>query len=116
MTNFSIMLDVALGQRPTLPSRAGDFACAGKFFLRQHEDLIVTAVPSDDEIRRLRERFPDAEIKISVQEGVRLSELPNQEPYSYDMGQIILGAQSEAELLDKHRQCREALTFAFEKP
>jgi biotin carboxylase len=116
MTNFSIMLDAALGQRPTIPTRAGEFACAGKFFLRQYEDARVTAVPSDEEIRRLRERFPDAEIKITVKEGMRLSELPNQETYSYDLGQIILGAHSEEELLEKHRHCREALTFAFEQP
>jgi biotin carboxylase len=116
MTNFSIMLDAALGQRPTIPTRAGEFACAGKFFLRQYEDARVTAVPSDDEIRRLRERFPDAEIKITVKEGMQLSELPNQETYSYDLGQIILGAHSEEELLEKHRHCREALTFAFEQP
>jgi hypothetical protein len=44
---------------------------------------------------------------------MRLSDLPNQEPYSYDLGQIILGAHSEDELLDKHRQCRDALTFTF---
>jgi biotin carboxylase len=113
MSNFSIMLDVALGQQPTMPSRQGKFACAGKFFMRKYEDAVVTGVPNEHEMGRLQERFPDAEIKVSVREGVRLSELPNQEPYSYDLGQIVLGAHSEDELLDKHRQCREALTFTF---
>jgi biotin carboxylase len=113
MTNFSIMLDVALGQRPPLHPQEGKFSCAGKFFIRKHEDAFVTGVPSDDEIRRLRERFPDVEVKISVTPGMRLSDLPNQEPYSYDLGQIVLGAHSEAALLDKHRECRDALTFTF---
>jgi biotin carboxylase len=113
MSNFSIMLDVALGQRPPLHPQKGAFACAGKFFIRKHEDALVTGVPGDDEIRRLRERFPDVEVKVSVKPDMRLSDLPNQEPYSYDLGQIILGAHSEDELLDKHRQCRDALTFTF---
>jgi biotin carboxylase len=113
MSNFSIMLDVALGQRPRLHAREGEFACAGKFFMRKYEDAFVTRVPTAQEIGRLQERFPDVEVKVSVKENMRLSELPNQETYSYDLGQIILGAHSEAELTDKHRQCRDALTFTF---
>ncbi len=112
-SNFSLMLALALGQCPPDLAGQGTFDCAGKFFLRKYEDALVTSVPGDAEIWRVREHFPEAVVKISAQEGIRLSQLPSQETYSFQLGEVVLGAQSEAELLDKYHQCKEMLPFQF---
>jgi len=44
---------------------------------------------------------------------MRLSELANQDSYSYEVADFLLGANSQHELLEKHRQCLEALSFEF---
>lgn len=113
-TNHSaVMIDLALGQKPQFPHRQGKFACAAKWFLRTHENAVVTRVPSDEQIDRVKERFPGTLVNIHVKEGMRLSELPNQESYSFELGYLYLGGRNEQELEDHYRQCLEYLTFEF---
>lgn len=112
-SNFSIMLDLGLGRRPEITPGQGTYRCAGKFFLRKYEDALVQAVPSEEELRRLHAEFPEAAVKVSVEAGTRLSELPTQESYSYELAEVMLGGENEAELLQKHERCQELLTFTF---
>jgi hypothetical protein len=44
---------------------------------------------------------------------MRLSQLANQDSYSYEVADLLLGANSPQELLTKHQQCWEALPFEF---
>ena len=45
---------------------------------------------------------------------MRLSTLPNQDSYCYQLGDIYLGAESREALLANYQACLQALPFAFE--
>jgi hypothetical protein len=109
-----IIVDLSLGRKPEFPCRQGSFQCAGKFFLRRFQDARVVRVPSQSEIGQLKERFPGLLMKLCVREGMKLSELRDQDSYSFELADIYLGAQSEAELLNEYEQCVQALAFEFE--
>ncbi|MGP0591812.1 ATP-grasp domain-containing protein [Nitrospira sp. T9] len=112
-SHFEVMIDLALGKKPGFPHRQGEFGCAAKIFLRKHEDAVVKRVPNDEQITRLNEQFPDALVNIHVKEGMRLSELTNQESYSFELGYIFLGAKNEQDLLEKYHQCLDYLPFEY---
>jgi hypothetical protein len=44
-------------------------------------------------------------------EGQRLSDLPFQDSYSYELTDIVIGAQDEAELIDKYERTVAALRY-----
>jgi biotin carboxylase len=114
--HHAVMLDLALGRRPDFPHREGACRVAAKFMLRHHRDARVTRVPTDEEIGRLRERFPEVQVQIEVEEGMRLSELASQDSYSYEIAVIFLGADSQPELLRRYRACLDLLDFRLESP
>ena len=111
--NLKVMVDLALGQEPDMPLRAGDYACAAKFFLRCWHDAIVMAVPSAEEIAALEAIVPGTAIHLHVKEGDRLSELPDQDSYSFELGEILVGADSDADLRHKFEACERALGIAL---
>ena len=114
VSNHRVMLEVNLGRRPHMPHGAGPFDTAAVFFLRHPEDAHVTAVPSPEEIAALEARIPGLEVQLHVQPGQRLSELVDQDSYSYELGLLYLGARDETELLQRYDDCREHLRFALE--
>jgi hypothetical protein len=112
-SHHEIMIDLALGEKPEFPKRKGMFNCAAKFFFRTHEDTVLKRIPSEDEIRRVKDLFPGTLVQLHIKEGMKPSELLNQESYSYELGFIFMGAHDEHELLDNHRKCLEHLNFEF---
>ena len=114
-SHHEVMIDLALGNKPNFPKRKGDFHCAAKFFLRTHEDGVLQHVPDQEELQRVQELFPGTLINIHVKEGMRPSDLPNQESYSYELGYVCMGAKNEHELLENHRKCLEYLKFDFSR-
>jgi hypothetical protein len=103
--------ELALGRRPGPMERRGSFQVAANFMLRSFEDRVVTRVPREDELERVRERFPGAAFKIRVKEGDRLSALEGQDSYSFELANLFLGAQSRSELLDHYDAVLEMLPF-----
>ncbi|MGM0540628.1 MAG: D-alanine--D-alanine ligase, partial [Thermodesulfobacteriota bacterium] len=55
-------------------------------------------------------------IDLQGKVGMKLSEIPEQDSYSYATAFIYLGANSQKELVDKFQQCRKMLKFQFEEP
>jgi len=102
--SHKIPLDIALGRRPDLPKRQGDYKLAAKLFLRNFENGTVTNVPNEEQIKRLEEEF-DATIYITVNEGMKLEDLKWQDSYSYVLAIVYVGSQSQKELVDKFDQC-----------
>ncbi len=111
--HHEIMIDLALGNQPEFPHREGKYKYAAKFQERRFQDGAVIKVPSQSEIEALQQKIPDTLVDIFVKPGMRLSELANQDSYSYEVADFLLGANSQHELLEKHRQCLEALSFEF---
>ncbi|SFH59604.1 ATP-grasp domain-containing protein [Modicisalibacter xianhensis] len=115
MSNHEVAIDIALGQRPSMSNRQGQFPVAAKCIIHQpHEDAIVKRVPSLAELEKLRERFPGTKVKLDVEPGMRLSDLSNQDSFSYHLGTIYLGADSHDEIRERYHACLEALHFEFD--
>jgi hypothetical protein len=115
-SNQTATVKVALGEDPDFPHGRGAYWCAAKCFWRvfDYEDGIVRRVPGAEEIARVEREMPDTFIKPQVREGMRLSELLEQDSYSFAIAYIYLGAQSRKELLDKYLRCQELLRFEIE--
>ena len=112
-THQKLAIDLALGQRPSMPHRQGPYALAGKFMMRIFEDCIVTRRPARDDLGRIKAQFPEAMIRLMVEEGQRLSHLLYQDSYSFEIVEVFLGADSEDELLSKYDTVCGMLPFEF---
>jgi hypothetical protein len=53
-------------------------------------------------------------VALNVSIGQRLSELLEQDSYSYELADVFIGAQDEDELLRKYERCLEILTFEID--
>ncbi|MFY0991829.1 ATP-grasp domain-containing protein [Halomonas sp. C05BenzN] len=115
VSNQQVTIDLALGQRPDMPSRQGEFPIAAKFFHRVFfTDAVVTRVPTDAELAELRADFPGCQIAVQVEEGQRLSSLPEQDAYSFALAHVYLGASSAEQLLADYDQLAARLVFEFD--
>ncbi|WP_226378970.1 acetyl-CoA carboxylase biotin carboxylase subunit family protein [Pseudonocardia sp. KRD291] len=112
--NHRAMLELALGRDPHMPHRQGPHAMAAKWFLRRLSDGRATRVPTAEEVAAVESAVPGVTVDVIVSEGERLSELPDQDSYSYKIANIYIGGADEAELSDKFDRCAEMLTFRFE--
>src|SRR5690606_18305734 len=110
-SNHEVAIDIALGREPRMPHRQGESAVAAKCIIPRYEDGIVTSVPSEADIARLRERIPGALVCIDVAPGDRLADLPNQDAYRYELGTMYIGADSVEQLGQRYREGLEALPF-----
>ncbi|MDQ4092536.1 MAG: ATP-grasp domain-containing protein, partial [Actinomycetota bacterium] len=109
--NHLAMLRLALGRDPGFPRRQGPYQVAAKWFLRRWNDGVVRRHPTELEIERVQRDIPGVTVDVTVHEGDRLAELVNQDSYSYILAHIYVGAQDEAELIEKYQQCVRGLPF-----
>ena len=65
---------------------------------------------------RSNARIPGCTVDVTVTVGDRLSELYDQDSYSYALATVYLGADDEDELIRKYEQALEGLPFEFEEP
>src|SRR5690606_30082522 len=93
-SNHEVVIDMALGRKPSMPHRQGPYAVAAKAAIFHDEDAIVTGIPSEQDVAAVRERFPDTQLTLQVEVGDRLSELPHQASYRFILGDVYLGADS----------------------
>ena len=113
-SNQQVTVQVACGEKPDFPKRQGPFACAAKFFWRIFSgDARVTRIPSEKEMQEVRRRYPGTDIHLQVKEGMKLSDLLEQDSYSYAICHIFIGGGDRKELLDKYKDCMEMLAFEF---
>jgi len=111
--NHHCMLSLALGRDPQLPYRKGPYEVAAKWYLRQFTDGLVRRVPTREEIERLEREVPGVKVAVQPSVGRRLSDMPGQDSYSYELAHIFVGADSEEEMRRKYDHCVASLPFEF---
>jgi hypothetical protein len=111
--NLQVAVQLALGERPDFVLGAGQHRCAAKFFIRHDRDQVVTRVPTGADVDAVHQRYPSASVVIAVEEGTRLSDLVEQDAYTYVLGLLFLAADSETALMRQHREILEMLPFEF---
>ena len=113
-SNHQVAVQVAAGERPHFPHRQGPFASAAVFFIRRFEDGYVARLPRPEEIDAVKAALPGTIVQLEAREGLRLSELYEQDSYSYIIGIVYVGGRNPTELRHKYQQCLDSLTFRFE--
>lgn len=111
ISNHEVAVDVALGKGQELPQQSGPYKVAAKFILTHSEDGFVRRTPSQADVENLYKRFPHTRLKLDVEAGMELNQVPNQDAYNYVLGELYLGAESREVLLARYQECLKALPF-----
>jgi biotin carboxylase len=112
--NHHYMLKVALGEDPG-PKGTGQYAISARWYLRRFEDGVLRRGPAEEEIAALQRDLDGVRVLRRAREGASLSEQPGQDSYSYELAQLVIGANSVAELEEKYERCVARLPFEFEE-
>jgi hypothetical protein len=110
----AVAIRIAMGQKPEMPHRQGEYPHAAKFFLRAWRDAQVIRVPGPEELERIEAQVPGSSIIIRVGEGMRLSDIRDQDSYSYELAWIWIGGQDHADLMNKYEKVKELLDIELE--
>lgn len=110
-SNQEIVADLCLGRDPNWQYQKGPYKYASKFFYREFEDAWVERVPSADELNEISQLISGVEAVPQVEEGMRLSDLPDQDSYSYEVALIYVGGENQDDLLRKYNACMNQLNF-----
>ncbi len=111
VTNHEILLNLALGKSPELPSGGGAAAIAATWFIRRFRDGVVLSHPTQSDVERVQAAIPDVEIEINVRRGEVLSAMHGQDSYSYRLATLFIGARNLTELVQKYDGAVRLLPF-----
>lgn len=100
-SNYEMAVEVALGREPSLTRDGGPFSMAATCFLRQFKDGYVTRVPSAQEVSAIEDDIDGTLIEVRAKPNKRLSELVEQDAYSYALALVYVGGRNEQELVDR---------------
>ncbi|MFD9503386.1 acetyl-CoA carboxylase biotin carboxylase subunit family protein [Streptomyces sp. NPDC060035] len=113
--NHHRMLSLALGRDPALPAARGPYRLAAKWYYRWFGEGRVHEVPGAEEIARIEKEIPGVRIDVVPHEGQRLSSVPQQDSYSYEVAHIFTGGDDEDDLRRKFDRCVAALGLTFDE-
>ncbi|MFG2276321.1 biotin carboxylase [Streptomyces sp. WAC 01325] len=113
--NHHCMVSLALGEDPRMPHREGPYAIAAKWYHRWFTDGVLRHVPGPEDIARIEREIPGVRVEVIPEKGSRLSELPQQDSYSFELAHIFTGGASEEELREKYDRCVAALGLTFDE-
>jgi hypothetical protein len=114
VANHHHMLELALGREPRPPHREGPYDIAALWFVRRSADGVVRRVPTADEIATVQHDVDGCSVDVTVRPGDRLSDLHDQDSYSFAIATIAVGADSEDELTRKYEQALAGLPFEID--
>ncbi|AXB42878.1 ATP-grasp domain-containing protein [Amycolatopsis albispora] len=111
--NHYRVVQLGLGRDPAAPARRGKWAVSAKWYHRRFEDGLVERVPTEEEIAEIERRIPGVQIELVAEEGQRLSDMPAQDSYSFELADLVIGAASVPEMERKFDDAVAALDFRF---
>lgn len=117
MSNHEVAIHVALGDEPYFDQGGGQFRHAAKYHYRRYDkaDAVTARVPSEADLERLKEAQPETRVHVKLEEGTRLSELLDEDAYSYALAELTIGADSVEEMEQKYEDAVSYLPFEFEQ-
>ena len=114
VSHQQVTVDLGLGRRPDMPHREGPQKVAAEFFYRVFfADATVARAPSRAEVEVAAEQVDGTRIVSNVRRGMRLSELPEQDAYSYAVASLWMGANTQSKLLWNYEQVMKRLNYEF---
>ncbi|NEC69857.1 ATP-grasp domain-containing protein [Streptomyces sp. SID9727] len=112
--NHHRMIRLALGEDPVVRGGDGPYRMAAKWYYRWFGEGTVHEVPTPERIAAIEREIPGVRIDMVPSEGQKLSTVPQQDSYSYEIAHIFTGADDEEGLRRKFDQCVAALGLTFE--
>ncbi|NYS79899.1 MULTISPECIES: ATP-grasp domain-containing protein [Gammaproteobacteria] len=115
MSNHEIAIHVALGDQPHFEHGQGPYKHAAKCLLRHYsqDDAVATRVPTERDLLKIKSAQPDTDVVITLKKGGCLSELLDQDAYSYLLAEVYVAGNTVHEMLDKYHQVVEMLPFEY---
>lgn len=115
VSNHEVIVRLGLGQAPDLPGGRGPWDVAARYFLRHFTDGVVTRCPTAADVERIEETIPGVSVELVAEEGQRLSDLPLQDSYSFELAVVHVAADDVDDLEVKYQRCCEELAFEIEE-
>jgi hypothetical protein len=112
VSSYALAVSLAAGNKPPHIKNQGAFKIGASCVLRLFEDKKVIAIPSQQDIENLLNRFPEARVYIHANPGTLLSS-QLQDGHSYLYCLIHLAARNQQELLEKLEIAQQLLPFKF---
>jgi len=113
VSSYHIACDIAVGKQPKpIIKNAGLYKHAASFVLRTFKNQRVIQVPTELDIQKIYELYPDVRVYIPFKVGMLLSD-ELQDGRSYRYGLIHLGHQSRQLLQQAFEECKRLLPFTF---
>lgn len=112
--HHGVLIDLALGRLPDFPRRQGRYTVAAKFMVRQFQDGMVVQIPGKKDIEKVKNKFPGTEVLLQIHEGMRLSDMLDQDSYSYEIAVLFMGADNHEVLSANYRTALSMLPFRIE--
>ena len=107
---YQVLFDLALGETPQVSVGQGAFGAAASFVFRRFDGRAVSRVPGRAQIERVRERFPDARLKLYLKRGTSLArEMKWLGSHRYAV--LNLGGTSTEDLHQRYDEIRHTLAF-----
>ena len=115
VSHQQVTIDLGLGRRPDMPRGEGPQEVAAEFFYRVFfTDATVARVPSRAEIEVAAEQVAGTRISSYVSRDMKLSELPEQDAYSFAVASVWMGAKTRSKLLWNYEQVMKRLNYEFD--
>lgn len=114
VSHQQVTVDLGLGRKPDMPKDEGPENVAAEFFYRVFfNDATVARAPSRAEVEVAAEQVEGTRISSYVSKGSKLSDLPEQDAYSYAVASIWMGANKQSKLLWNYEQVMKKLNYEF---
>ena len=114
VSHQQVTVDLGLGRKPDMPQGEGPQTVAAEFFYRVFfNDATIARAPSRAEIEVAAEQVPGTRIASYVKRGMKLSDLPEQDAYSYAVASVWMGAGKQSKLLWNYEQVMKRLNYEF---
>ncbi|WP_116082430.1 acetyl-CoA carboxylase biotin carboxylase subunit family protein [Tropicimonas sp. IMCC34011] len=114
VSHQQVTIDLGLGRAPDMPKGEGPESVAAEFFYRVFfRDARVARAPSAAEVQVAAETVEGARIVSYVSKNMMLSELPEQDAYSYAVASVWMGAGKQSKLLWNYEQVMKKLNYEF---
>lgn len=107
---YEQLIAMSLGDAPSHKRGQGEFGAAASFIFRRFDGQPVLNVPSHDQIRSVRETFPDARLMLYLKKGASLArEMKWLGSYRYAV--LNLGGKTPSDLHQRFHLIRQQLAF-----
>lgn len=114
VSHQQVTVDLGLGRRPDMPRSQGTMNVAAEFFYRVFfRDATLSRAPTQAEIAVAAEQVEGTRIVSYLGKGMKLSELPEQDAYSFAVASVWMGASTSSKLLWNYEQVMKRLNYEF---